>query len=152
MKYLLDTCVISELIKPTPNPKIIAWINHRHESLLFLSVLTIGEIRKGIAKLPDSAKKMMLQAWLDHDLQQRFNWRIIDITEDVAKRWGDIQAAAEQRGVKMPIIDSLIAATGLAHDLTIVTRNVADMTNSGAKLLNLWEEHTHNEGLSDLTP
>jgi len=152
MKYLLDTCVISELIKPTPNPKVIDWINHRHESLLFLSVLTIGEIQKGIAKLPDSVKKTTLQTWLDHDLRQRFNWRILDITEDVAKRWGEIQAAAEQRAVKMPIIDSLIAATGLAHDLTVVTRNVADMTSSGVKLLNLWEEHVNNAVSPDLTP
>lgn len=151
MKYLLDTCVISELIKPTPNPNIIAWINDRPESWLFLSVLTIGEIRKGIAKLPDSVKKTTLQTWLDHDLRQRFNRRILDITEEVAKRWGEIQAAAEQRGVKMPIIDSLIAATGLVYDLMVVTRNTTDMANSGVKLLNLWEEHVHNEDSPDLT-
>lgn len=141
MKYLLDTCVISEMIKPTPNPTVIDWINHHRDPVLFLSVLTVGEIQKGIAKLPDSGKKTVLQAWIDRDLQQRFDGRILDITEEVAKRWGEIQAAAEQRGVKMPIIDSLIAATGLVHDLTVVTRNVTDMANSGVKLLNVWEEH-----------
>lgn len=139
MKYLLDTCVVSELCKPQPNPHVLAWLATCAEETLYLSVLTIGEIRMGIAKLPESPKKLELQQWLDRNLRQRFIGKILDITEHVAETWGDIQANAEQQGCKMPVIDSLIAATGLAHAMTVATRNTADIAVSGVLLLNPWE-------------
>ncbi len=95
MKYLLDTCVISELIKTEPEISVINWLNSINEEDVYLSVLTIGEIQKGIEKLPASKRKEKLQIWLDSDLQQRFNGRIIDINNEIALCWGKIQGAAE---------------------------------------------------------
>lgn len=138
MKYLLDTCIISELIKSKPNENVIAWIEACDEESFCLSALTLGEIHKGITKMPDSQKKEKIESWVEHELQKRFAGRILHITGDVAKIWGNIQGKAEQKGKKMPVIDSLIAATGLVHNLTVVTRNVSDMKISGVRLLNPW--------------
>lgn len=139
MKYLLDTCVISELAKPAPNPKVVAWATQNDEENFYLSSLTFGEIHKGIFKLPPSKRKEDLLQWVEHELKDRFRTRIIEITLKVARQWGETQAISESQGRPMPTIDSLIAATGLAHDLTVVTRNVADMRQSGVSLLNPWE-------------
>ncbi len=140
MSYLLDTCLISEVVKKTPSKAVLAWLEQQDEQSLFLSVLTLGELQKGIAKLPESAKKKKLTAWVNRDLRQRFQGRFLDITEDVALLWGQVQAEAEQRGVKPPAIDSLIAATALAHNLTIVTRNGVDMEKCGACVLDVWQK------------
>ena len=139
MNYLLDTCVISELIKPKPSSKVIKWLRFCQEESLFLSSLTIGEIQKGISKLPDSRKRKKLQSWLDSELTQRFDKRILGIDFKVAQKWGKIQASSEIAGVKMPVIDSLIASIGIVFDMTVVTRNTADMKNSGVRLFNPWE-------------
>jgi len=139
LKYLLDTCVISELIKPQPNQSVVEWLNSQNEEDIYLSVLTIGEIQKGIAKLPDSIRKDNLQNWLDNDLQQRFYGKIFDINYEVASTWGKIQGKAEKEGKKMSVIDSLIATTGIFFDCVIVTRNVSDIDVSGCEILNPWE-------------
>ena len=139
MNYLLDTCVISELIKPKPSSKLIKWLRSCQEESLFLSSLTIGEIQKGISKLPDSRKRKKLQNWLDSELTQRFDRRIIGIDFKVAQKWGEIQALTEIAGIKMPVIDSLIASIGIVYDMAVVTRNTADMKNSGVRLFNPWE-------------
>ena len=138
MNYLLDTCVISELVKPEPNAKVTAWLNLQNEEHLFLSCITIGEIQKGISRLKPSAKRQMLQHWLEIELLDRFDKKIIGIDGKVARNWGHILAAAEQSGVKMPVIDSLIASIGIIYDMTIVTRNIQDMQISGVKLFNPW--------------
>ena len=139
MRYLLDTCVISELAKPEPNEKVVSWATQNDEENFYLSALTFGEIHKGIAKLPPSKRKENLLQWVEHDLKDRFKTRIIDITLKVAKQWGETQGISESQGRPMPAIDGLIAATGLTHDLTVVTRNIAGMQQSGVSLLNPWE-------------
>lgn len=139
MNYLLDTCVISELIKPKPNSKVVKWLRSCRDENLFLSVLTIGEIQKGISKLPDSRKRNNLQEWMDAELILRFDRRILGIDFKIAQKWGEIQASAEITGTKMPVIDSLIAAIGLVHNLTIVTRDISGMEKSGVKLFNPWK-------------
>lgn len=139
MKYLLDTCVISELTKLKPNIKVVDWISNQNETDLYISALTFGELFKGIEKLSISIKKDKLHDWLENDLKDRFWSRIIDINLDIATVWGKIQAIAEQKGKPMPAIDSLIAATGIALNLTVVTQNVSDMKQSGVDLLNPWE-------------
>ena len=139
MRYLLDTCVISELIKPGENNKIVEWIQSKDEDSLFISVLTIGEIQKGISKLPDSRRKESLRTWVDNDLKKRFSGRILEISEKIATTWGEIQANSEKDGKKMPVIDSLIAATAIKNNLTVVTRNVKDIENSGCRSINPWE-------------
>jgi predicted nucleic acid-binding protein len=138
MNYLLDTCVISELIKRNPNPKVVQWIAKAEEASLFISVLTVGEIHKGIEKLPESKKKEKLHAWVRYDLEERFKNRIINYDLQTAAVWGKIQAHSELSGKAMPAIDGLIAATGIAYDLAVVTRNTADMKISGVTLINPW--------------
>ena len=139
MKYLLDTCIISELIKKTPSSKVTTWILGIDENLLFLSVLTFGEIYKGIEKIPESKKKDKLSNWINFDLRERFENRIISFDLQVATIWGRIQALSESAGKIMPTIDGQIAATGIYHGLTIVTRNTSDMEISGVPMFNPWK-------------
>jgi predicted nucleic acid-binding protein len=136
---LLDTCVISELIKPKPNSKVIKWLRSCRDESLFLSSLTLGEIQKGISRLPNSRKKIKFQNWLDSELIQRLDERVLGIDFKVAQKWGEIQASSEIAGIKMPVIDSLIASIGIVFDMTVVTRNTADMKNSGVRLFNPWK-------------
>ncbi len=138
MNFLLDTCVISELIKRKPSEKVTNWFSGKDEENLFISVLTLGEIRKGIEKLRESKRKEALYNWLTNNLKERFWNRIIDIDMQVAMTWGKIQGISERVGQPMPAIDSLIAATGIAYNLTVITRNISDMNASGAMLLNPW--------------
>ncbi|CCK80223.1 type II toxin-antitoxin system VapC family toxin [Desulfobacula toluolica] len=138
MNYLLDTCVISELIKKQPNPKVVQWISNIEEASLFISVLTIGELHKGIEKLPESKKKNRLHKWVTYDLKKRFENKIIDFDLQTATIWGKIQANSELLGQTLPAIDALIASTGISHGLIVVTRNTKDMEISGVDLLNPW--------------
>jgi predicted nucleic acid-binding protein len=138
VKYLLDTCLISELVKREPNPAVVSWLDEEDEQKLFLSVLNLGELQKGISKLPDGAKKDELQAWVALDLVERFAGRILDIDLETALCWGRLQGEAEQAGEKLPVMDSLIAATAAAHGLVVVTRNVRDMERCGVKVCNPW--------------
>jgi len=138
--FLLDTNVISELVKPRREPKVASWIESTDERLLFLSVLTLGEIRKGIAVLPDAPRRVRLEAWLDSDLAVRFTDRILPVDQEVADRWGRLVAQASANGVDLPVIDGLLAASALHHDLTLVTRNTKDVAATGVSLFNPWAE------------
>jgi predicted nucleic acid-binding protein len=138
MNYLLDTCLISELAKSEPHGKVIDWVLGENETSFYLSVLTFGELHKGVEKLPESNKKDALRIWIEDELKNRFQNRIIGIDMRVSVIWGKIQSIAEKKGKPMPAVDALIAATGISHDLTVVTRNVTDMEQSGVKLLNPW--------------
>ena len=138
MKYLLDTCLISELVKKEPNPSVVSWLDEQDEQTLFLSVLNLGELQKGISKLPDGTKKDELQAWVSLDLVERFNGRILDVDLETALCWGRLQGEAEQTGEKLPVMDSLIAATATAHGLVVVTRNTRDMDRCGVRVCNPW--------------
>ena len=139
MNLLLDTCVISELVKQKPNTKVIEWIRSCHEENLFLTSITIGEIQKGISLLPESRKKQELRVWLEHELLRRFDRKILGIDLKAARKWGEIRALSEKAGAKMPVIDSLIAAIGIVHDMTVVTRNIDDIKPSGVRFYNPWE-------------
>jgi toxin FitB len=138
MSYLLDTCLLSEFLKKTPNPQVLEWFDERDEESLFISVLAIGEIQKGIAKLPTSKRKSELKLWLDKVLI-RYGHRILPFTVSSANIWGEMKADLEMQGRILPIIDSLMAATALEHRLTIVTRNEEDFAAAGVKVLNLWQ-------------
>lgn len=139
MKYLLDTCVISEIFKPQPNENVVTWMRENNEESMYLSVLTFGEIAKGIEKASNPAKKKALQMWLENELKERFKHRILDVDMAVASQWGTIQGKAELVGKRMPTIDGLIAVSGLVHNCVVVTRNISDMQQSGVELLNPWE-------------
>lgn len=139
MRFLLDTCVVSELIRPAPIPSLVEWINNQPEERLFMSVLTLGELRKGIDRLPDGAKRTRLEIWLDSDLRIRFTGRWLPVDEEVAERWGLIAANTASKGLTLPVIDGLIAATALTHGMTVVTRNSADMAGTDVPILNPWQ-------------
>jgi toxin FitB len=137
MNFLLDTCVLSEFLKKQPNKDVIDWVSEQFEESLYLSVLTIGEIKKGISRLPDSKRKAELVLWLE-GVARRYEGRMLPVSLGTANIWGELKADMEKRGRMLPVIDSLIAATALEHDLTIVTRNVEDFAPAGVNILNLW--------------
>jgi predicted nucleic acid-binding protein len=137
--YLLDTNVISELMKPRPNRGVTAWVDATAEDLLHLSVITIGEVRKGIDLLPDDdPKRAALQSWLDRDVRLRFAGRLLPFDDGVAERWGQVEALAKRQGLTLSTIDAQLAATALHHNLTFVTRNTADVAMTGVAVFNPW--------------
>ena len=138
MNYLLDTCVISEYTKKRPEQSVLEWVANCVESELYLSVLTIGEIKRGIERLSESERKTALQSWLNDDLQARFGHRLVAIDADVMLTWGALMAQLEKSGRILPFADSLIAATALRHNLIIVTRNVSDFDGVGVQMINPW--------------
>jgi predicted nucleic acid-binding protein len=138
VNYLLDTCVISEPTKRAPNPIVLNWLDEQDEESLFLCVLTLGELENGVARLPASRKRARIRQWIDSDLRSRFEGRILDIDAAVALRWGQLTAAHAATGRSLPVIDGLLVATALVHDLTIVTRNTADLGVGGVQLFDPW--------------
>lgn len=139
--FLLDTNIISELVKPKPEANVTEWVENTDESLLYLSVLTFGEIRRGFAALPQSRRRATLEAWLDKDLRARFEGRILVIDQEVADRWGLLTAAARDTGIVLPVIDGLLAATALEHNLTLVTRDTGQIPSMGVAVFNPWEKN-----------
>ena len=137
MKYLLDTCVISEIYKDSPDAAVDAWFQNTNEEDMHLSVLSLGELEKGIQKLSDGKKKHALAAWI-HDLAAQFGERILPVNQTIAVTWGALQAENEKKGRPLPAIDSLLAATARVHGLTVVTRNSPDMEATGVSLFNPW--------------
>lgn len=139
MTYLLDTCVISELAAKRPAPEVMEWINGVDPESVFLSVATIGEIRKGIEKVRDPGRKTTLDAWLHEELLVRFRSRLAVPDVGVFLEWGALVGRLENQGTPMPAIDSLIAATALHGRFVLVTRNESDFVNAGVRLLNPWK-------------
>ncbi|MDQ6738541.1 MAG: type II toxin-antitoxin system VapC family toxin [Gemmatimonadota bacterium] len=141
--FLLDTNIVSELMKARPNRRVAAWVDTTPESLLYLSVLTIGEVRKGIDMMDaDDPRRAALQSWLDRDVRARFAGRILTLDDEFAERWGQIEAAARKHRVTFPTVDAQMAATALHHNLTFVTRNAVDVTSTGVATFNPWNAGT----------
>ena len=139
MRYLIDTCVISELFKKRPAKPVVVWVREQDELSLFISVLTLGELEKGIAKVDDDKRRQTLRDWVDHDLKRRFAGRILAFDYEAACRWGTITGEAEKKGSPIPVVDGQLAATALLHGLTYVTRNTSDVAPSGVPTLNPWD-------------
>jgi toxin FitB len=137
--FLLDTNCISELVRLKPEPRVMAWIEAAEESLLYVSVLTLGEIRKGLAALPQGKRRSRLETWLEVELRARFSGRILPIDAAVADRWGLLAANAKRRGKPLSSIDGLLSATAIHHNLTIVSRNVSDFAQAQVPVVNPWE-------------
>jgi tRNA(fMet)-specific endonuclease VapC len=138
MKALLDTCVISEFIAKQPNPRVVEFLDALDADDAYLSVITIGEVIKGIEKLPNSRRKTELRDWLQDDLLARFQGKILPLDTDVIVEWGMLTARTEIAGKVMPAVDSLIAATAIANNMTLVTRNVSDFEAAGIEIVNPW--------------
>jgi len=137
VSYLLDTCVVSELSRPRPDPGIVAWMSEADVASLHLSAITVGELRRGTLRLPAGKRRASLSAWSEK-LRAGFSGRVLPVDEAVAVRWAEIAARAEQAGRPGSFADGLIAATALDRGLTLVTRNVADFSAFGVALLNPW--------------
>ncbi len=138
--FLLDTNVLSEFKRRmAPDPHVSAWLRATDPDLLWASVFSFGEIRKGIERLTPGKRRADLEEWLESDLELWFEERLLPVTKAIADRWGILSAQALDRGKPLPNIDGVIAATALEHDLTLVTRNVKDFAGLGVALLNPWE-------------
>lgn len=140
MSYLLDTCTLSECARKIPQQKVLEWLNAQNEDSLYLSVIVIGELAKGIARLDESTKKNHLSSWLYTDLLDRFNGRILPVTQDVALEWGMISGRLASEGRTISMADGLIAATARKHSLVVATRNVNDLLPTGVPVFNPWTD------------
>lgn len=138
--YLLDTNVVASLIAPNGAPSVKAWAAHRDENELWLSILTLGEYDKGIAKLPDDHRNRARYIAERDALEERFSGRILSVTDGIVRRWGTISGLIRREtGHPPPVIDTMFAATAVEHQLCFVTRNVRDVAGSGAEVLNPWD-------------
>lgn len=138
MKFLLDTNVVSEWVKPRPDPGVVTWLAEADEDRLHVSVMTLAELRHGIERLPDSARRQRLNEWLSNDMPSRFEGRIVSINDKVADAWGRIMAQRETIGAPMGVADAFIAATAAAYGFALVTRNVSDFKPSLPSIVCPW--------------
>lgn len=138
MRVLLDTCVISELKKPAPHAGVKAFMQNLDSADCFISVITLGELTKGIALLEDGKKKHSLSLWLQ-ELEKNYGRAILPIATETVRLWGDLTAQAQKQGRIIPVSDGLIAATAKEHGLTLVTGNTKDFEHTGAMIENPWD-------------
>jgi predicted nucleic acid-binding protein len=138
VRLLLDTNVLSEVTKPRPDARVLRWLDGLDEDRTFISVVSIAEIRRGIALMDSGRKRDALAEWLARDLPQRFEGRVIPVGDAVALAWGDMMGLAKRSGGGLSSMDGLIAATAIAHDLTLATRNSKDFEGFGIVLLDPW--------------
>jgi predicted nucleic acid-binding protein len=138
VRCLLDTCVISELVRPRPDNGVAAWVKQQDEMDLHLSVLTLGEIEKGIGRLPASPRRAELELWLREELAGRFAGRLLAVDAEIARVWGRVQAGLSLGGKQMGAVDGLLSATARVHDLVLVSRNTADFHDPIVRTLNPW--------------
>ncbi|MGV2130682.1 type II toxin-antitoxin system VapC family toxin [Agrobacterium vitis] len=138
MRLLLDTNVLSEVRKPRPDARVLKWLHGLDEDHTFISIVTVAEIRRGVALMDSGRKRDALDEWLAHDLPQRFDNRILPVEGSVALAWGDLMALAKRNGRWLASMDGLIAATAVAHQLTLATRNTKDFDGFGIGLIDPW--------------
>jgi predicted nucleic acid-binding protein len=134
---LLDTCVVSEGIKPGPDPRLLAWIDSLDEDNVYLCAFTIAELQKGVEKLEKGKKQDALRLWIEQ-LRARFNGKVLTFDVETAAIWGDLTARVARQGQNCPLMDTLIAAVALRHDALLATRNEADFVATGVKTINPW--------------
>jgi len=138
--FLLDTNVLSEFSRRgDPDRRVRLWLEGADTGSLYVSVVTFGEIRMGVELLPLSKRRSQLERWLDRDLPEWFEGRILPVVQSVADRWGVLRAQAQIKGRPLSVIDGLLAATALGHNLTVVSRNVSDFAVVGVPVVNPWE-------------
>jgi predicted nucleic acid-binding protein len=140
VNLLLDTNVLSEVQRPAPDLKVLGWLDAVDEDRVFISVASIAELRRGIALMDDGRRRDALADWLSNDLPARFAERILPIDRTIAEHWGDLMAQSRRSGVALSVMDGFFAATALANDLTLVTRNVKDFASFRVPLFNPWNE------------
>ena len=140
MSYLLDTATVSEWTKPRPDPEVVRWLAEADEDRLHLSVVTVAELRHGVERLAAGRRRAALESWLDGELLNRFEQRLLPVDREVADAWGRLTARLERHGRPVDVMDALLAATAECRELQIVTRNVTDFEATGVAVVNPWTE------------
>ena len=140
MMYLLDTCFLSELRRPRPDEGVLDWLARQAEESFLVSVVTVGELEKGVSQLDDPVRREAIQAWLAGPFHKRFGARIVGVDAAVARCWGRLLGENARRGVTLPVVDALLSATALTYDAAVVTRNAADFERCGARVVNPWRK------------
>ena len=138
MSFLLDTNVVSELVKTRPDAAVVDWLAQLDEDRVFLSVVTLAELRHGIARLPPGRRRRRLHEWLQDELLQRFDKRILPVDDEIALTWGDVTAECAAVGRPIEAMDALIAATARVHALELVTRDTRDFETAKIPVRNPW--------------
>jgi len=139
VSFLLDTNIVSEWVKPRPNVGVVVWLAEADEDRVFLSVVTLAELRHGIERLPASSRRRRLDAWLHDELPLRFEGRVLPVDDAVAEAWGKVVARREAAGRPIGVMDAFIAATANVHALRLVTRNEADFDSAVKQIINPWK-------------
>jgi len=137
--FLLDTNIPSELIRSRPDARVAKWVYAQDEQSLYLSVVSIGELRRGLVILPASKRRSELERWFENDLLPQFEGRILPVTRSIADRWGVLDGECQVKGTPLNTADGMIAATAIEHGLTVVTRNIRDYAGLGVEALNPWD-------------
>src|ERR1700730_11424721 len=145
MNVLIDTNLLSEVRRPAPEPKVLAWLDRLDEDRTFISVASIAELRRGIALMEEGRRRAALSAWLAVDLPGRFSGRILPINPAIAERWGDVMAQARQSGFALSVMDGFFAATALVGGLVLATRNTKDFAPLGVPLFNPWTDESETQ-------
>jgi predicted nucleic acid-binding protein len=137
--FLLDTCVVSEATRARASTKVVGWLDARGIDNLFISVVTVAELEQGIAHLGDGARARKVETWLAESVLPQFESRLLDVDIRVARRWGRLLGSARRKGKPFPVVDAILAATAIEHDLALVTRNVADFRDFDLRIINPWQ-------------
>ncbi|MFZ0636051.1 MAG: type II toxin-antitoxin system VapC family toxin [Candidatus Acidiferrales bacterium] len=138
MNYLLDTNVVSEWLKPRPDANVVKWLAETDEDGVYLSVITFAEIRQGVEEMSAGRRREALKSWLQDELPERFEGRILGVGLVVAEAWGILMARSSQMGMNLSAMDALFAATARAHELILITRNTRHFERLGIGLVNPW--------------
>ena len=137
--FLLDTNIPSEMTRPSPQPSVSAWLDDADDDRLYFSVVSLGEVLKGVTLLSESKRRIQLQQWLDETLRPWFEGRVLPVNQPIAERWGVLTGQCQLKGRPPKVVDGFIAATAPEHDLTVVTRNVKDFAGLGVSVFNPWD-------------
>ena len=137
---LLDTNVLSELVRPVPAPRVLAWVARCNPTSLYLSAVTLGKLTRGVSKLPAGRRRSQLTRWLDDDLLRQFAGRVLPFDDRAATCWGRLMADSDRKGLPRAALDAQIAATALRYELRLVTRNTIDFQGTGVTIVNPWLE------------
>ncbi len=138
MTFLLDTDVVSEWTRPRPAPSVVRWLDEVDEDRVHLSVITLGELRDGVDRLPPGRRRSALDRWLRNDLPDRFAGRVLPVDTAIAERWGELRAVGASAGRTVPVVDGFLGATASVHGLTVVTRDIRDFTTMDVPVLDPW--------------
>ena len=142
---LLDTCVISEVLRPNPSDVVLDWLDGLPELNVYLPALVVGELQEGVELLPKGSKRTALRVWLEQ-MAERFSGRILAFDEETAKTWGSLTVRMERSGIKLPAVDSMLAALALHHSALLATRNITDYRDTGVEVINPWAEEDSLRG------